>query len=55
MAATFTWVVSQCDRVLADGGINNLFTGDVAQLKPQAAKIMQRGSLWHLRIDLRRK
>ena len=24
MAATFTWVVSQCDRVLADGGINNI-------------------------------
>tara|TARA_R100001163_G_scaffold9505_1_gene9200 strand:- start:410 stop:727 length:318 start_codon:yes stop_codon:yes gene_type:complete len=22
MAATFTWAVSQCDRVLADGGIN---------------------------------
>jgi hypothetical protein len=24
MAATFTWTVSQCDRVLADGGINNI-------------------------------
>jgi hypothetical protein len=24
MAATFTWVVSQCDRVLEDGGINNI-------------------------------
>ena len=24
MAATITWVVSQCDRVLADGGINNV-------------------------------
>ena len=24
MAATFTWTVSQCDRVLADGGINNV-------------------------------
>ena len=24
MAATFTWAVSQCDRVLADGGINNV-------------------------------
>ena len=24
MAATMTWVVSQCDRVLADGGINNI-------------------------------
>ncbi len=22
MAASFTWTVSQCDRVLADGGIN---------------------------------
>ena len=24
MAASFTWTVSQCDRVLADGGINNI-------------------------------
>ena len=24
MAATFTWAVSQCDRILADGGINNV-------------------------------
>ena len=24
MAATFTWTVSQCDRVLSDGGINNI-------------------------------
>jgi len=24
MAATFTWTVSQCDRVLADGGISNV-------------------------------
>lgn len=24
MAASFTWAVSQCDRVLADGGINNI-------------------------------
>jgi hypothetical protein len=24
MAATITWVVSQCDRALSDGGINNI-------------------------------
>ena len=24
MAASFTWTVSQCDRVLADGGIKNI-------------------------------
>ena len=25
MAASFTWAVSQCDRVLADGGINVVY------------------------------